>query len=184
MTDQVHRLHVRTEALEIAHEARGPAGGRPVILLHGFPDDPRVWDRVATALAANGCAYCSGRRGYGATRLLSPRTLRSGQQAALGADLLGFMDTLGFGRAALAGYDWGGRAACIVAALRPERVPVRLSMNGYNIQDIANQPAPRRRLRNSGIGINGMFRPNGAGPDLRRTAVRCAGCSGISGHKR
>jgi pimeloyl-ACP methyl ester carboxylesterase len=81
-------------------------------------------------------------RGYGPTRFLDPATPRSGQQAALGADLLAFMDALGVGRALLVGYDWGGRAACVVAALWPERVRGLVSINGYNIQDIAASGAP------------------------------------------
>ena len=83
-------------------------------------------------------------RGYGPTRFLDPATPRSGQQAALGADLRDFMDALGIRQAVLAGYDWGGRAACIVAALWPDRVQGLVSINGYNIQDIAAaaQPAP------------------------------------------
>jgi pimeloyl-ACP methyl ester carboxylesterase len=81
-------------------------------------------------------------RGYGPTRFRDPATPRSGQQAALGADLLAFMDALGIARAGLAGYDWGGRAACIVAALWPERVRALVTVNGYNIQDIAAAPNP------------------------------------------
>ncbi len=81
-------------------------------------------------------------RGYGPTRFLSAATPRSGEQAALGHDLLQFMDALGIARAALAGYDWGGRAACIVAALWPERVRCLLSCTGYNIQNIAASGEP------------------------------------------
>jgi pimeloyl-ACP methyl ester carboxylesterase len=143
MTDAAGRLLVRTDTLEIAYEQSGPADGQPVILLHGFPDDPRTWDGVAPSLAATGCrVLVPWLRGYGATRFLDPATPRSGQQAALGADLLAFMDALGIGRALLAGYDWGGRAACIVAALWPERVSGLLSINGYNIQDIAASGRP------------------------------------------
>ena len=81
-------------------------------------------------------------RGYGPTRFLDPATPRSGQQAALGTDLRDFMDALGIRRALLGGYDWGGRAACIVAALWPERVTGLVSVNGYNIQDIAASARP------------------------------------------
>ena len=139
-------LHtVRTTALDIAYEASGPDDGTWVILLHGFPDDPRAYDGVAPLLAAEGCrVLVPYLRGYGPTRFLDPATPRSGQQAALGADLRDFMDALGIRRAMLAGYDWGGRAACIVAALWPERVVGLVSVTGYNIQDIAaaSQPAP------------------------------------------
>jgi pimeloyl-ACP methyl ester carboxylesterase len=81
-------------------------------------------------------------RGYGPTRFLRAATPRSGEQAALGHDLLQFMNALGLGRAALAGYDWGGRAACIVSALWPERVRCLVSCTGYNIQNIARSADP------------------------------------------
>ncbi|WP_433673743.1 alpha/beta fold hydrolase [Microbacterium gorillae] len=70
--------------------------------------------------------------------------MRSGQQAALGQDLVDLLDALRIDQAVLAGYDWGGRAACIVAALFPERVNGLVTVDGYNIQDIANagDPAP------------------------------------------
>ncbi|WP_422002193.1 alpha/beta fold hydrolase [Reyranella sp.] len=134
---------VRTDVLEIAYEEQG--SGEPVILLHGFPYDVRAYDEVAPPLARDGCrVLVPYLRGYGPTRFLSPATPRSGEQAALGHDLLQFMDALGLGRATLAGYDWGGRAACIVAALHPGRVRGLVSATGYNIQNIAasGDPAP------------------------------------------
>ena len=138
----------RTATLEIAYEQSGPEHGTPVILLHGFPDDVRTWDGVAPKLAEAGLrVIVPWLRGYGKTRFLDPATPRSGQQAALGADLLALMDALGIGRALLAGYDWGGRAACIVSALWPERVRGLVSSNGYNIQNLAtaDQPGPPDR---------------------------------------
>src|SRR5262245_20337737 len=135
---------VRTDVLDIAFEEHGPASGPPVILLHGFPYDVRAYDEVAPPLAADGCrVLVPWLRGYGPTRFLTASTLRSGEQAALGHDLLQFMDKLGIRRAALAGYDWGGRAACVVAALWPERVRGLVSCGGYNIQDIAASGNPR-----------------------------------------
>jgi pimeloyl-ACP methyl ester carboxylesterase len=136
---------VTAGALDVAVELHGPPDGPAAILLHGFPDDARAWDGVAPALAAAGMrVVVPYLRGYGPTRYRDAATPRSGQQAALGADLLALMDALGIGRALLAGYDWGGRAACIVSALWPERVRGLISANGYNIQDIAGsiRPAP------------------------------------------
>ena len=128
----------RTSTLEIAYEESGPASGFPVLLMHGFPYDPRCYDDVVPALTAAGYrAIVPYLRGYGATRFLSAETPRSGEQAALGKDLLDLMDALDLPRAALVGFDWGGRAACVVAALWPERVRCLVSANGYNIQDIA-----------------------------------------------
>jgi pimeloyl-ACP methyl ester carboxylesterase len=132
-----------TPLLEIGYEEAGPADGAAIILLHGFPDDVRTWDGVVPPLARAGFrVLVPWLRGYGPTRFRDPATPRSGQQAALGADLLAFIDALGIARAGLAGYDWGGRAACIVAALWPERVRALVTVNGYNIQDIAAAPKP------------------------------------------
>jgi pimeloyl-ACP methyl ester carboxylesterase len=134
---------VRTPTLEIAYEERGPASGTPAILLHGFPYDPRCYDEVAEILADAGHrAIVPYLRGYGPTRFLSPDTPRSGQQAALGNDLKEFMDALGIESAVLAGYDWGGRAACIVSALWPDRAKGLVTVNGYNIQNIAASVKP------------------------------------------
>src|SRR4051812_39354450 len=128
---------IRTSTLEIAYEESGPANGTPVILLHGFPYDPRAYDEVAPPLAAAGCRIIAPYlRGYGPTRFLTAETPRSGQQAALAKDLLDLLDALALPNAVLAGYDWGGRAACIVAALWPERVRGLVSGCGYNLQDI------------------------------------------------
>ena len=134
---------VRTDMLEVAYEEHGPDDGAPVILLHGFPYDARAFDEVAPPLAADGCrVLVPYLRGYGPTRFLSAAAPRSGEQAALGHDLLQLMDALGIARAALAGYDWGGRAACVVAALWPERARCLVSCTGYNIQNIAASGEP------------------------------------------
>ncbi len=136
---------VRTDRLEIAYLEAGPADGPPAILLHGFPYDVRCYDDVAARLAGVGVRTLTPYlRGYGPTRFLAAATPRSGEQAALGADLRAFMDAAGVPRAVLAGYDWGGRAACIVAALWPERAAGLVIGAGYNIQDVAAaaHPAP------------------------------------------
>jgi pimeloyl-ACP methyl ester carboxylesterase len=134
---------VTTGTLRIAYEAHGPDAGTPIILLHGFPYSPRAFDEVAPPLAAAGhrviVPYL---RGYGPTRFLSPATPRSGQQAALAQDLLDLLDALTIERAALMGFDWGGRAACIAAALAPHRVSALVTAQGYNVQNIPASGAP------------------------------------------
>ena len=135
--------HIRTVVLDVAYEESGPATGYPVLLLHGFPYDPRAFDAVAPALAAAGYrAIVPWLRGYGETRFLSPATMRSGQQAAMGRDVVDLMDALKIPNAVLVGFDWGGRAACVVSALWPERVRGLVSCNGYTIQDIAGSAKP------------------------------------------
>jgi pimeloyl-ACP methyl ester carboxylesterase len=133
----------RTPVLDIAYEEAGPPDGPPVVLLHGFPYAPRAFDAVVPVLTAAGrrCVvpYL---RGYGPTRFRSADTPRSGEQAALGQDLLHLLDALRIPRAVLAGYDWGGRAACVAAALWPERCAGLVTCTGYNIQDIAASARP------------------------------------------
>jgi pimeloyl-ACP methyl ester carboxylesterase len=129
--------------LRVAYDEHGETHARPVVLLHGFPYDAHAYDNVAPMLAADGFrVIVPWLRGYGATRFLSDATPRSGQQAALAADLLALLDALRIDQALLGGYDWGGRAACIVSALWPERVRGLVSVNGYNLQDIPNSGRP------------------------------------------
>ena len=140
--------HVETDVLSIACHQAGPVDGPAVLLLHGFPYDIHSYVDVAPMLAANGCrVVVPYLRGYGPTRFLKEATPRSGEQAAIGADLIALMDTLSIPRAVLAGYDWGGRAACVGAALWPERCIGLVSVNGYQIQDIANALAPAPPVR-------------------------------------
>jgi pimeloyl-ACP methyl ester carboxylesterase len=135
--------HIRTATLDVAYEESGSAGSVPVLLMHGWPYDPRCYDEVVPPLVAAGCrVIVPYLRGFGATRFLFAETLRSGQQAALGNDLRELLDALTIERAVLAGYDWGGRAACVVAALWPERVRGLVTGNGYNIQNIAAAVKP------------------------------------------
>src|SRR5258708_8551835 len=111
---------IRTNTLEIAYEESGPETGVPVLLMHGFPYDPRAYDEVTPPLAAAGYrAIVPYLRGYGQTRFLSAQTPRSGQQAALGRDLLDLMDALRLPNAALVGYARGAPAPLLVAPSCP-----------------------------------------------------------------
>ena len=135
--------HVEAGVLDVAYFEAGPADGPAVMLLHGFPYDIHSYVDVAPMLAAKGCrVIVPYLRGYGPTRFRDPATPRSGEQAAIGADLITLLDALGVKRAVFAGYDWGGRAACIGAALWPERCIGLVSVNGYLIQDIARAMQP------------------------------------------
>jgi pimeloyl-ACP methyl ester carboxylesterase len=143
---------IEAGVLDVGYDESGAPGGPAVVLLHGFPYDAHAYDDVAPRLAAAGCrVIVPYLRGYGPTRFLSPDTPRSGQQAVLGHDLLALLDALDLRHAVLAGYDWGGRAACIVAALWPERVRGLVSGNGYNMQDIARAMEPQEPERELGL---------------------------------
>ena len=135
----------RTDAgvLSVAYLEAGTAHGAPVLLLHGFPYDVHAYGEVTPLLVSAGCRVITPYlRGYGPTRFLSADTPRSGQQGVLAHDLLALMDALEIRSAVLAGYDWGGRAACIVSALWPERCRGLVSGWGYNIQDISGSRNP------------------------------------------
>lgn len=129
---------IRAGVLDIAYRDIGGGAAAPMILLHGFPYDIHSFDVVAQRLAASGHrVIIPFLRGYGGTGFVAADTPRSGEQAALAADLLTLMDALSLPEAVLGGYDWGGRAACIVAALWPDRVRGLVTCgSGYNIQNI------------------------------------------------
>ena len=136
--------HVQAGVLNVAYLESGPADGPPVILLHGFPYDVHSYDAASERLAAAGRrVIVPFLRGYGPTRFLSPSIPRVGQQAALGSDLLALLDALRIGRATLAGYDWGGRGACVAAALWPERVHGLVTCGtAYNVQNADTTKVP------------------------------------------
>jgi pimeloyl-ACP methyl ester carboxylesterase len=122
-------------------------------------------------------------RGYGPTRFLAAETPRSGQQAALGNDLKELIDALGGPRVVLAGYDWGGRAACVVAALWPDKVRGLVSANGYNIQDIAGSTKPVPPEQSTAFGISITSTPSAGAPDCKRIDANSASCCGDCGHR-
>ena len=137
---------VDTEWLRIGYEQTGGPSGFPIILLHGFPDDVRAWDEVVPPLVKAGhrvlVPYL---RGYGATRFHNPSAPRMAEQAAIGQDVIDFADALRLPRFAVAGYDWGGRAAAIAAALHADRVRAAVLIGGYTVQNTVSgrqQPGP------------------------------------------
>src|SRR5258705_1546482 len=135
--------HVDAGVLNIAYYEEGPAEGPVVVLLHGFPYDIHSYMDVALQLAAQGCrAVVPYLRGFGATRFRDAATLRSGEQAAIGADVMALMDALRVRRAVFAGHNWGGRAACVAAALWPERCAGLVTVNSYLIQDLSRAMVP------------------------------------------
>jgi pimeloyl-ACP methyl ester carboxylesterase len=129
--------------LSVGYVEYGAESGWPCILGHGFPYDVHAYSDASPILANAGArVIVPYLRGFGPTRFLKAETPRSGEQAALGADLKALMDALRIERAVLGGYDWGGRAACVVAALWPRRAAALVSGNSSNIQDIARAMEP------------------------------------------
>ena len=131
--------------LNVGYAEAGPADGKPVILLHGWPYDIHAFVDVAPILASAGYRVIIPHvRGYGTTTFLSDATFRNGQPSALAADTIALMDALKIDKATLAGFDWGGRTADIVAALWPERCTALVAVSGYLIgsQESGKMPLP------------------------------------------
>jgi len=141
--------HAKTSTLDIAFESDGPESGKPLMLLHGWPDDVRTWDKVLPTLHRSGFRTVAPYlRGFGPTRFHSARTMRSGQLTALGQDVLELADALGLRRVAVVGHDWGARAAYIAAALAPTRITHCVAISvGWGTND-PSQPLPLSQVRN------------------------------------
>jgi pimeloyl-ACP methyl ester carboxylesterase len=129
--------------LNIGYAEAGPSSGPAVILLHGWPYDIYSFVDVAPLLAAAGYrVIVPYLRGHGTTRFLSDDTFRNGQQGAVAVDIIALMDALKIKQAIQAGFDWGARTACIMAALWPDRCKALVSVSGYAIPNQAANKAP------------------------------------------
>ena len=134
---------IQTAVLDIGYEETGDSAGFPIILLHGFPYDVRSWDGVVPTLVDAGHrVLVTYLRGYGPTRFRDDAAPRMAEQAAIAQDVVDFADALGLERFALAGFDWGNRAACITAILHPERVRAQVACGGYSVQNTVTPGRP------------------------------------------
>jgi pimeloyl-ACP methyl ester carboxylesterase len=112
----------KTAHVDIEYEDRGAPGGQPVILLHGFPDSLRAWDKVIDHLKHDRLRFIVPHlRGFGATHVKNPDAM-SCQTAALTQDVLDLADALNIKKFLLVGHDWGARTAYSVAVLAPQRL--------------------------------------------------------------
>ena len=148
MIDLSNVRFAQTPVLNIGYEEHGDASGFPVMLLHGFPYDIRSFDGVVPPLVEAGhrviVPYL---RGYGPTTFLDPDAPRTAEQAAIGQDVVDLAAALGIGRLALAGFDWGLRAACITSILHPEMVAGFVAIGGYSVQDTVTKETPAPAFR-------------------------------------
>jgi pimeloyl-ACP methyl ester carboxylesterase len=129
--------------LNVGYAEDGPSDGRPVLLLHGWPYDIHSFVDVAPLLASKGYrVIVPYLRGYGTTRFLAGDTFRNAQQSAVGLDIIALMDALKIQTATVAGFDWGGRTAAVMATLWPERCKAIVSVSGYLISSPAGNQVP------------------------------------------
>ena len=149
---------IKTDTLNIAYEESGEIHAFPIILLHGFPYDPRSWDKVVPDLVSKGYrVLVPYLRGYGQTSFLDPQIERTGEQAAIGQDLIDFTSMLGIDEYAVSGYDWGNRAACIASVLEPQKIKAMVSINGYAIQNTLKRQSPSTGLQTSRLWYQWYF---------------------------
>lgn len=109
---------IRTQHAELSYLDEGPVDGRPVVLVHGFPDVPSTWDDVVALLPEGLRIIRPYLRGVGRSRVIEPAAV-SGQVAALATDVLELISALRLGPVVLVGHDWGARAAHAAAVLAP-----------------------------------------------------------------
>jgi pimeloyl-ACP methyl ester carboxylesterase len=137
----------------------GPEDGRPVLLLHGFPEGAEQWEHQLAALAAAGCrAVAFDQRGY------SPG-VRPAEVAAYGpeeliGDVLAVADALGWQRFDLVGHDWGSAVGWMTAAAHPKRLrtltAVSVPHGAALVAALREDPDQRRRSA-----YNELFRTPG-----------------------
>src|SRR6201991_3141055 len=136
---------INAGALNVGYAEAGPANGTPVILLHGWPYDIHSFTDVVPLLTAKGYRVIVPHlRGHGTTQFLSKETIRNGQQSVVALDIIALMDALKIQKTVLAGFDWGARTACVIAALWPERCKALVSVSGYLMSNLeaGKQPLP------------------------------------------
>jgi pimeloyl-ACP methyl ester carboxylesterase len=138
--NELREKTIKTEDLEIAYFEYGNVGGWPVILSHGFPYDAHAFDKVAPILVQNGARVIAPyTRGFGSTRFIDNNALRNAQQVARGRDIVHLSQALDLKRPIIGGFDWGGNASCVAAALWPEQISGLVSYASYDIIDTAEQ---------------------------------------------
>ena len=169
VSEQIEVRSVATETLNIGYEEYGLASAYPIILLHGFPYDVRSFDGVVSPLVAAGYrVLLPFLRGYGPTRFLDDNAPRMAEQAALAQDLLDFADALQLQNFAVAGFDWGNRAACIAAIMQPQRISAQVAIGGYSVQNTLNSGGPAPALLESRLWYQWYFNTERGREGLQR----------------
>src|SRR5947199_10683979 len=122
-------MRVDSGGVGIEYTVDGPDDGRPVVLLHGFPDSGRLWHQQVPALTAAGHrVIVPDLRGYG--RSDKPADVDAYNLLFLAGDVFAMLDDAGVERAAVVGHDWGAALAWGIAALAPERVERAAALSG------------------------------------------------------
>ncbi len=159
------RVHtVKTSVLNLAYEQSGPKEGKPVILLHGWPDSPRTWDKVLPAL--HGAGYRTivpYLRGYGPSEFRSPlfgrKPRRTGQPVAFAQDMIDLADSLKLKTFDFVGHDWGARTGYALAALFPTRLERMVVLSSIFQLGICRHPRSADRVLHTDPLLSGMSKP-------------------------
>jgi len=137
-------LKARTSLLDMAYEVSGAENGRPLLLVHGWPDDVRTWDRILPALHRQGYRTIAPYlRGFGETTFINASSCKSGEIIALAKDILELTEVLGIDKFTIIGHDWGARIAYTLGAIAPDRigriVGLSVPLNRDNPDELAEQ---------------------------------------------
>jgi pimeloyl-ACP methyl ester carboxylesterase len=190
----MERFDVAAQGFRFAAVAEGPADGRPVLFLHGFPQTSWSWHRQVDAVGARGYrAVAFDQRGYSPGA--RPPHVDDYRIDALVADVLAVADTQGMDRFDLVGHDWGAMVAWVTAGRHPERVrtltavsvphpaafaatlgggdPDQAQRSSY-IEVFRQEAVAERALLGddgSGDGLRAMFAASGLAPDSQEVDV-------------
>ncbi len=114
-------MRVDSAGVNLHVEVTGPDDGRPVVLLHGFPDSGRLWSNQVTALSDAGYrVIVPDQRGFG--RSDKPAAVDDYNIVLLASDITAILDRAGIEKAAVVGHDFGSAVGWTVASFAPERV--------------------------------------------------------------
>ncbi len=121
MPDPWQHVFIETNGIRLHVVLAGSPGGRPAVLLHGFPEFWFGWRHQIPALAAAGFrVIVPDQRGYNLSE--KPRGIHAYRMQALLGDVIGVLDHFGYEKAALVGHDWGAAVAWSTAAAFPQRL--------------------------------------------------------------
>ena len=114
---------IDTADLAVHVEEVNPHSAKPVMLLHGWPDDASTWDQVAPAIGEAGFrVIVPTLRGFGETRFHDAQAPRTGNSGILAMDMIALLDALGIEKLAVVGHDWGANIAEALAVGWPDRI--------------------------------------------------------------
>jgi pimeloyl-ACP methyl ester carboxylesterase len=134
---------VKIDSSGVTLDVEVQGAGRPVVLIHGWPDTKRLWTKQVPALVDAGFQVISyDQRGYGASD--KPEGIDAYSIPFLAIDVTAILDHLGIERAHIVGHDWGAAVAWATATFAPERVDHLVPLSVGHPSSFSNMPMAQR----------------------------------------